>query len=227
LEGKLKKRFRENGLTIVVSLLFLASLVGQTITGFISYNDEQEDHQQPTISIVEYLGTGHFIEAVFENWESEFLQMGVFVMLTSFLRQKGSPESKKMEGKEDVDADPREPKEKNRKGAPWPVLKGGTILKLYEYSLSLTLFALFIICVALHAYGGAREYSADQILHGGQAVSTFEYLTTSRMWFESFQNWQSEFLSIGVLIVLSIFLRHKGSPESKPVAHPHFETGRE
>lgn len=221
----MKKIFREHGLSIIVFLLFIGSLVGQTITGFMEYNNDQEDHQQPTIGLVGYLGTGHFIEAVFENWESEFLQMGVFVVLTSFLRQKGSPESKKLEGKEEVDADPRDPKEKNRKGAPWPVRQGGPILRVYEYSLSIALFALFFICVALHAYGGARSYSQDQIAHGGQAVSTLEYLTTSRMWFESFQNWQSEFLSIAALVLLSIFLRHRGSPESKPVSHPHFETG--
>jgi len=98
-------------------------------------------------------------------------------------------------------------------------------LKVYENSLSLAMFLLFLISFVLHAAGGASEYTQDQLEHGGQAVSTIQYLGTSRLWFESFQNWQSEFLSVGVLIVFSIFLRQKGSPESKPVDAPHSQTG--
>jgi hypothetical protein len=177
------------------------------------------------VGLAEYLGSGHFIEAVFENWESEFLQMGLFVVLTAFLKQKGSSESKSMEGEEDVDADPSDPGERNKKDAPWPVKHGGFVLRLYENSLTIALFALFFISRALHAVGGAQEYTREQMAHGEKGLSTLEYLTTSRMWFESFQNWQSEVLSIVALVVLSIFLRQKGSPESKPVAAPHHQTG--
>jgi hypothetical protein len=223
----MKKFFQENSLSVVVLLLFLFSLIGQTITGYNENNEDQQEHGQSTIGFVEYLGSGHFIEAVFENWESEFLQMGLYVVLTAFLRQKGSAESKKLEGKEAVDADPRDPKERKRKDAPWPVKQGGFILRLYENSLSIALFILFFISLALHAIGGAQEYTQEQIAHGGEAVSAIEYLGTWRMWFESFQNWQSEFLSIGAIVILSIFLRQKGSPESKPVAAPHHETGTE
>ena len=223
----MKKFFQENGLTVVVLLLFLFSLVGQAITGYNEHNEDQQEHGQPTTGFVEYLGSGHFIEAVFENWESEFLQMGLYVVLTAFLRQKGSAESKKLEGKEAVDADPRDPKERKRKDVPWPVKHGGFVLSLYENSLGIALFILFFISLALHAIGGAQEYSQEQIEQGAKGVSAIEYLGTSRMWFESFQNWQSEFLSIGALVVLSIFLRQKGSPESKPVAAPHHETGTE
>jgi hypothetical protein len=221
------KFFRENGLSIVVFLLFQFSVIGQAITGNMEYNQDQEDLGQQGAGFVEYLGTGHFIEAIFENWESEFLQMGMYVVLTIFLRQKGSSESKKLEGEEPVDADPRDEKERNKKDAPGPVKKGGFILTLYENSLSITLFALFFMSFALHAFGGAEDFNQEQLAHGGETVSTLGYLGTSRMWFESFQNWQSEFLSIGAIVILSIFLRQRGSPESKPVAAPHYETGSE
>jgi hypothetical protein len=109
--------------------------------------------------------------------------------------------------------------------APWPVRKGGPILKLYEHSLSLALLLLFVISFVLHALGGAREYSRQELAHGGQSLSAWQYMGTAQFWFESLQNWQSEFFSIGVMVVLSIFLRQRGSPESKPVDSPHHQTG--
>jgi len=214
---------RENSLTLVLLVLFALSIVGQSITGAFEYDADQQDHGQPPIGYLQYLSTGHFVEAVFENWESEFLQMGIYVVLTAFLHQKGSAESKPLDGKSDVDEDPRTAK--NQQDVPWPVRRGGLTLNLYEHSLSLSLFALFFLSMLLHAAGGAREYSHGQLQHGGEAVSILGYLGTSRFWFESFQNWQSEFLSIAVIVVLSIFLRERGSPESKPVAAPHADTG--
>ena len=222
----MRRIFRENGLSIVLfGMFFFAFLLGQTISGHREYNSDQKEHGQPTLTYVEYLGSSHFLEATMENWESEFLQMFIFVVLTAFLYQKGSAESKKLDEPEPVDRDPR--KSRNKKDAPWPVRKGGFILKLYENSLSLALFLLFLFSFILHAIGGARLYSQEQAAHGGQAVSTFEYIGTSRFWFESFQNWQSEFLAIGSMVVLSIFLRQRGSPESKPVDSPHSQTGSE
>jgi hypothetical protein len=161
-----------------------------------------------------------------ENWESEFFQMGWYVLLTVFLFQKGSSESKKPDEKEPVDRDPRQ--SKNKKDAPWPVRKGGFVLKLYENSLSLAFLLLFLLSFFLHALGGARVYNEEQAQHGGELVSsTWQYMGTSRFWFESFQNWQSEFLAIFAMVVLSIWLRQKGSPESKPVDAPHSQTGTE
>ncbi len=220
----MRRILRENGLSIVLLVLFFFSVAGQSITGFHEYNQDQQEHQQSTIGFTEYLASGHFVEAIFENWESEFLQMGMYVLLTAFLFQKGSPESKKLDEKEEVDRDPEKTSKKG-KDVPWPVRRGGLILKLYENSLCLALFLLFLLSFLLHAAGGAKAYSQDQIEHGGQAVSMIQYLGTSRFWFESFQNWQSEFLSIAVLIIFSIFLRQKGSPESKPVDAPHGQTG--
>ena len=216
------KRFvRENSLTLVMTLLFAFALVGQTVSGYAEFNEEQVQHGQPSVGLTDYVTGGHFGEAVFENWESEFLQMGLFVILTVGLRQKGSPESKPLDGKADGDREP----DPSRPGAPWPLRAGGVMAKVYAHSLGLALLALFAVSFALHVVTGAAETSDEQIAHGGTPVSAIEYLTTPKLWFESFQNWQSEFMSVGALVVLSVFLREKGSPESKPVDAPHSETG--
>jgi hypothetical protein len=221
----MRKILRENGLSIVLFLLLVLFLAGQAVSGMFTYNEEQQQHGQPTVDFIGYLATPHFLEATMENWESEFLQMFAFVVLTAFLFQKGSAESKKLDEDEPVDRDPR--KSRNKKNAPWPVRKGGLILTLYEYSLSLAFLLLFLAAFTLHAIGGAREYNQSQQEHGsGEEVSTVEYMGTSRFWFESFQNWQSEFMAVGAMVVLSIFLRQRGSVESKPVDSPHNETGK-
>ena len=222
----MQKVLRENGLSIVFGLLFFLTLIGQAAAGLYTHNEEQLEHGQPALDFLSYLGSSHFLEAVAENWESEFLQMFAFVLLTAFLFQKGSAESKDPDEEEPVDRDPR--KSRKKKDAPWPVRKGGLILTLYEYSLSLAFLLLFVISFALHAVGGAAEYNQNQREHGStEVVSTMEYMGTSRFWFESFQNWQSEFLAVGAMVVLSIFLRQRGSPESKPVDSPHSDTGAE
>jgi hypothetical protein len=220
----MRRFFRENSLSIVMFGLFFLFLAGQSIAGHREFNQDQRDHGESVVDYVSYLGSGHFIEAVFENWESEFLQMGSFVLFTIFLRQKGSPESKKLEGEEPVDADPRASRRRN---SPWPVRRGGLALAIYEHSLTIAMFLLFFISLFLHAAGGATEYNQEQMAHGGSAVSLLAYMETSRFWYESFQNWQSEYLAVGALVVLSIYLRQRGSPESKPVDHPHSETGSE
>jgi hypothetical protein len=215
----------ENGLSLVLCGLFALCVVGQSLAGHRRYNAERHAHQQPPVSYGAYLGTGHFLEALGENWESEFLQMGAYVLLTVFLRQKGSPESKPLEGQEEVDEDPRNWPAGPQ--APWPVRRGGVWLTVYAHSLTIALFLLFLASVVLHAVGGVRVYNADQLAHGQAPASLVGYLGSSTFWFESLQNWQSEFLSLAVMIVLSVFLRQRGSPESKPVHHPHGETGRD
>jgi hypothetical protein len=213
----------ENSLSLIMFGLFALTLGLQSVAGLNTYNDDREEHDQPPVTYTEYLTSGHFIEAVFENWESEFLQMSAFVVLTVFLRQKGSPESRKLGGEEPYDEDPRDAK--RRKNVPWPVKRDGIWLRLYENSLSLALFSLFLMSIALHAIGGAIEYNEEQRDHGGETVSAVEFVATPTFWFQSMQNWQSEFLSIGVLVLFTVFLRQKGSPESKPVAAPHDKTG--
>ena len=219
----MSKMWRENGLSIVVFGLFLLFLVAQSVAGPRVEIAESREHGDEPPSYGEYLTSGGFVEATFENWESEFLQMAAYVVLTVRLRQKGSSESKKLEGREKVDADPRRVRDKEN--APWPVRRGGFALTLYENSLGIAFALLFLVSFVAHGLGGAADYSQEQLLHGGAPVSTLEYLATSRFWFESFQNWQSEFLAVGSIVVLSIFLRQRGSPESKPVAAPHSETG--
>jgi hypothetical protein len=218
-----KRWLHDNGLSLVAFALFLVSLVGMVASGQRDYNEEQRQHGEPTVGVVEYVGTGHFGEAIFENWESEFLQLAAFVVLTAMLYQKGSPESKDPNKREPVDEDPRHAQ--RRRDMPWPVRRGGLALKLYEHSLGLALGLLFLISFLGHLVGGRPEYSAEQEAHGGPPASLLDYLTSSTFWFESFQNWQSEFFSVGVLFVLGIYLRERGSPQSKPVAAPHDETG--
>lgn len=215
----------ENSLSLTMFGLFLGTLAAQSVAGVNAHNEDRADHGRPPVSYVEYLGSGHFIEAVFENWESEFLQMGAFVLLTVFLRQKGSPESRKLTGDEAFDDDPR--KATRRKNVPWPVRRGGTWLRVYENSLSLAMFGLFLLSITLHAIGGTAAYNEDQLEHGGEALSVLGFAATPQFWFQSMQNWQSEFLAIGALVVFTVFLRQKGSPESKPVAASHEVTGGE
>jgi hypothetical protein len=216
----MKRFFRNNGLSVVLLVIFIGTLFGgQVLAGFREYNQEREEHGEPPVQIGQYLKTPHFAEATSENWESEFLQMFLFVVLTSFLFQKGSAESHdpdKPEHKEDVPV---------TADSPWPVRRGGWYLRIYQYSLSIALFALFLFSFLIHAWSGAKLHSEEELQHGGEAVTTWEYVGTSRFWFESFQNWQSEFLAILSMVILSIFLRHRSSAESKPVAAPHSECG--
>jgi hypothetical protein len=214
---------RDNGLSVALFGLFLVCQIGLTVVGARHQSNELMEHGQPPISVGEYVMSGGFVEATMENWESEFLQMFAYVLLTAVLIQRGSAESKSPDEPEEVDNDPRRARNPDR---PWPVKRGGWVLRLYEHSLSIALFLLFAVSFWLHAAGGAREYTEEQLLHGGAGTTTIEYLGTARFWFESLQNWQSEFLSVAVLIVLTIFLRQRGSPESKPVAAAHSETGR-
>jgi hypothetical protein len=219
----MRRFIRNQSLSIVLFVVFLLFLGGQSIAGHLQNNEELNDHGQPSITYTAYLGSGHFLEATMENWESEFLQMFAYVVLTAFLFQKGSLESKDPDKTEAVDRDPR--KSKNRRNVPWPVKKGGLILILYEYSLSLAFFLLFLISFFLHAVGGAATYNQEQIEHGQHSVSLMAFMATSEFWFQSLQNWQSEFLAVGTMVVFSIFLRQRWSAESKPVDAPHSETG--
>lgn len=216
--------WKNNGLSVVLLALFLSSMVGQALTGWVDRNQDASDHGQPPATLSDYLASGHFWEATGENWESEFLQMAAFVLLTVFLRQKGSAESKRIDVVEAVDLDPRD--HASNPEAPGPVRKGGFILRLYENSLGLTFALLFVMSIAIHAVGGLAEYNAEQEEHSRPQVTLGGYVSSSRFWFESFQNWQSEFLSLAAMVIGTIYLRQRASAESKPVFAPHSETGR-
>ena len=217
----MKKFIRHNSLSVIFILLFAISIAGQVLFGIKEYNKELKEEGGSEVTMSQYFTSGHFVESTFENWESEFLQMGLLVWLTIFLRQKGSSESKSFDGPEDVDREP----DPNKQGAPWPVKKGGIFLAVYKHSLTLSLLILFLLSFGLHFCGSLADENLHNKLKGENAVSHFEYLSNSRFWFESFQNWQSEFLSVFAIVFLSIYLRQKGSSQSKPVDAPHDETG--
>jgi hypothetical protein len=217
----MKKFIYHNSLSLAFLLLFFIAIVGQFFTGLAENNKELEEERQATLSASQYIHSGHFIQSTFENWESEFLQMALFVVLTISLRQKGSSESKKCDEEEEVD---REPNPK-RKGAPWPVRRGGWILAIYKHSLTLALGILFLLSFLLHFYGSFKDENDQLAIKGLPPETWSNYLGDSRFWFESFQNWQSEFLSVFAIVILSVFLRQKGSSQSKPVDAPNDETG--
>lgn len=218
---KTKSFFYRNSLSLVFLFLFLVAIFAQAFYGWKEYNQERTTEHAPVVSFGSYIGSGHFISATFENFESEFLQMTLYVLLTIGLRQVGSAESKSLDQKEEVDRVP-----KPSPDAPWPVRKGGWILKLYSSSLSIVFGILFLASWSIHLYGSWRDQNAENLIKHQPLVSIGNFLVEPRFWFETFQNWQSEFLSVLGIVFLSIYLRQKGSPESKPVDAPHLETGK-
>ncbi|RWN92541.1 DUF6766 family protein [Mesorhizobium sp.] len=211
----MKSFFRDNGLTIALLAMFLFSVIGMIWSGHTAYNEELQNHGSASIGLLSYLASGDFLSALFENWESEFLQMSAYVMLTAMLFQRGSAESR------DPD-DPNRPEDE----LPTATRRRNPILSwLYSYSLGLALALLFIISFALHWWASLAAANEEALRHGGEVQSLGDYLLDAQLWFESFQNWQSEFMSTAVLVLLSIFLRHKGSPESKPAGASNSETG--
>ena len=203
--------------------LFAFSLAGQVITGWQVDISERALHGKGSEGLLAYLRSGEFLSALFENWESEFLQMAAFVVLTVFLIQKGSSESKDPDKSNPEDELPHQ--RRGDPSAPWPVHRGGLLLKLYSHSLSIALVSLFLLSFWLHLAGSTRRMNEEAVQHHQPIMAVQETLLEPEFWYESFQNWQSEFLSIAMLLILGIFLREQGSPESKPVAAPHSETG--
>lgn len=210
--------WRANGLSLVLAVIFLACLVGQAWAGHLAFNEELARAGQPPIELGSYLASGHFLSSLMENWESEFLQMGMYVLLTVFLRQRGSAESRPLspgEEQERVDEGP----------TPWPLRAGGFWRVLYANSLSIALLALFAVSFAGHAWQSWRLELAERAAAGLAPIGFAQHLAGAQFWFESMQNWQSEFLAVLALVVLSIFLRQDKSPESKPLEAPHRQTG--
>lgn len=210
----MKRFFYNNSLSIVLLTIFAVSLVGMSIAGWLTANRDLIEHQRPPESYGEYVVSGEFIEGVFENWESEFLQMWALVVLTIWLRQKGADDSKPLRGKTPQDTRSRyafirasSTSERMR------ALKHG----LYAHSLSIALLAIFAMSFTLHAIGGSQAYNEEAAYYQRSTVTPLGYIATSQFWYESLQNWQSEFLAVAALILLSIKLRERGSPESKPV----------
>ncbi|MDZ4690938.1 DUF6766 family protein [Terricaulis sp.] len=214
---------RDNGLSIALLLLFAVSVVGHALSGWIANNEELVRHSAAPLTLSSYLSGGEFNATLFENWESEFLQMWAYVMLTAYLFQRGSPESKNPDESAPQDRDPK--LDRDKANAPWPVRIGGMARVIYAHSLGWALLILFLASFTFHWLNSTRLAIDEALQHGETPPTLFEHLGSAALWFESFQNWQSEFLSTAVLILLAIYLREKGSPESKPVSAAHSQTG--
>lgn len=198
--------WQANSLSLVLIGIFVACLAGQFLAGHRAWNEELREHGRPPLTVGAYVESGHFLGATFENWESEFLQMGMYVLLTVWLRQRGSAESRPLPGETDeerVDAGPK----------PWPVRAGGWWRRLYGVSLSTALLSLFALSWGGHAWGSWHHAIDEQRLKGLPPPGF------------GLQNWQSEFLAVLALVLLSIVLRQDKSPESKPLEAPHAQTG--
>jgi hypothetical protein len=205
----MRKRFHNNGLSLVLAALFLVFWFCQAVSGWRVHNDDRRLAARPDLAFGDYLRSGHFWQATGENWESEFLQMGFYVVLTIFLYQKGSAESK------DPDDPHKAEGEASQVNASW----------IYRNSLSLAFLALFVMSFAIHVTGGLIVEN-EKMQELGQPQETLaDYLSGSHFWFESFQNWQSEFLAVLSIVTLTIFLRQKNSPESKAVGDPNSKNG--
>lgn len=217
-------KFKDFNLTFALFLLFTVSIIGHYYFGYNTYNSEQLEKGLPVLSSwVEYSNTGHFISSISENMESEFLQMALFVFLTMCLYQRGSSESKKPEDEKtalDIKRDEQERAHCEKKRRQSPVL-----WRLYENSLTIALMTLFTISFFLHAWGSMKLINKENLEYHKPMISFLETFNEPEFWFESFQNWQSEFFSVGILIIFSIFLRQKDSSQSKKMSASNWETG--
>jgi hypothetical protein len=213
--------FRRNGLSLAFAALFLASLGGHVAAGWLHANHQREHDGAPAQPIAQYLRGGEFWSSVLENWESEFLQMGLFVLVSVKLRQHGSPESRPFSAKQEA----RERRDWPAARQPWAARRAGWIRRLYENSLSIALLALFAASFVAHWFHSWRAHVEEKRLHGEPPTPLREYLFDAEFWFQSMQNWQSEFLAIAALVLLSVWLRQKDSPQSKQVEAPHSHTG--
>jgi len=215
---------RDNSLSLFFGTLLLLALVGQSFTGHNVYNQDQLAHGSDAISYGRYLVSSHFGAAVLENWQSEYLQFVLFIFATIWFVQRGSNESKRIE---DIGL---ESKQKQRIGrysdgrSPAWARPDDWRTRIYSNSLLLVLVALFLGSWLGQSFTSWTDYDADQREHGQPALSWGRYLTTAHFWERSLQNWQSEFLAVVTMAVFTIYLRQRGSPESKPVGAPHDET---
>ncbi len=223
----MKRFLRENSLGVVFGLLFLAALVGQAIAGHIAHNQEELAHGGEAISLGRYLTSSSFGQAVMENWQSEYLQFLLFLMATIWLVQKGSPESKPPDEKGTESEKEQLIGEHAREDSPAPAKAGGWRAALYGNSMLFAMAFIFLGSWLAQSFTGWTVYNQDQVDHHEQAISWLSYVGNADFWEATLQNWQSEFLAVGSFAVFAIYLRQRGSPESKPVGASHEATGLE
>jgi hypothetical protein len=221
----LKKALRNNGLSLFFGLIFLLALLGQGLTGHALFNEEQVSAGLEEISLGQYLTSSSFAVDVSENWQSEYLQFLLYILATVWLVQKGSPESKEVDqtGLES-DQDQLVGEHTNPESPAWAKASGWR-RALFSNSLGMTMGLIFILSWLAQSVAGASNYNEEQIKNFQQPVTWMEYVLSPEFWNRTLQNWQSEFLAVGSMVVLSIYLRQRGSPESKPVGAAHDDTG--
>jgi hypothetical protein len=218
---------KHNGLSLAFLGLFLAALVLQSIAGHADFNEDQDRHGDPRMSFVRYVTSSEFGVEVMENWQSEYLQFTLFILLTVWLLQRGSPESKELHkaGRES-DADQQVGEHAGERSPRWARVSG-IRRTLYENSLLLVMGAIWLATWLAQSITGVTVYNSERLGHQEDAVSWAEYLTRPDFWERTLQNWQSEFLAVGSMAILAVYLRQRGSPESKPVGAAHDATGVE
>jgi hypothetical protein len=216
-----------NSLSICFLALFLGAIVFQAIAGHADFNEDQDRHGDPHISLGRYIVSSEFGTAVLENWQSEYLQFTLFLLLTVWFVQQGSPESKELHraGRE-TDEEQQVGEHAEEDSPRWARVQG-IRRKIYENSLLIVMAGIWIASWVVQSLTGVTEYNADRLDHHQDAVSWGEYLTKPDFWEKTLQNWQSEFLAVGSMAILAVYLRQRGSPESKPVGAPHHATGVE
>ena len=221
------RRLRENSLTLFFGAIFLAALLGQAVAGVALMNEEQVSAGLEPITIVEYVTTSQFAVDVTENWQSEFLQFLLYIGATVYLLQRGSPESKKLdEAGRESDEDQKVAEYSTDDSPAWARVRGWR-LSVYSRSLGLVMGTIFLLSWLTQSVTGSVAYSEEQMRDLADPVSWTQYLLLPDFWSRTLQNWQSEFLAVASMVVLSIYLRERGSPESKPVGSPHDATGVE
>ena len=218
---------KHNGLSLFFLVLFLGAIVGQAFAGHADFNEDQLRHGDPTMSLGRYVLSSNFGVAVLENWQSEYLQFTLFIMATVWLLQRGSPESKELHkaGRES-DKDQLVGPHADEDSPKWA--KARDLRRtVYENSLLLVMAAIWIGSWFAQSITGVAEYNTDRLDHHQLPVSWVEYLGRPDFWEKTLQNWQSEFLAVGSMAILAVYLRQRGSPESKPVGAAHHTTGVE
>jgi hypothetical protein len=214
-----------NSLSLAFFALFLISLAGQSVAGYYEFNDHQLQHEEPTLSFGRYLISSDFGANILENWQSEWLQFWTFALATVWLIQKGSNESKRPE---DIGLE-TDKKQRVGEHAPanaprWAKVKDWR-LTIYSNSFFIVMGLVFLATWLAQSFASWTVYNDDQSAHDEPGLSWLSYVGSSDFWQRSLQNWQSEFLAVGTMAVFTIYLRQRGSPESKPVGAPHDETG--
>jgi len=220
----MKRAVRENSLSIAFLAIFLAALVGQSIAGWRLYNQDQLEHGSKTISYLRYVYSSDFGSGVLENWQSEYLQFLLYILATVWLIQKGSSESKEPGGEGlESDKEQRVGRHAEPDSPAWARMRG---LRQTVYSNSLVIvMALFFLGSWFgQSVTGWTQYNDDQHEHKDKAVAYAQYLQEPDFWNRTLQNWQSEFLAVGSMAIFAVYLRQRGSPESKPVGARHEET---